>query len=343
VGNDVRSTRCDKQEQLVAATEFGIVAAELPVGETGMLLYHDPCFLDHDTGAHPEKAERLRRVAKHLDETGLAKRCRVGPIKPVSLDRLARVHRLEYVSEVKDFAAQHGGYIEADTVCNRRSYDVALQAAGAVCDAVERVVKGDETQALCLVRPPGHHAVHASAMGFCLFNNVAVAARVATAELQLDHVLVVDWDVHHGNGTQEAFWEDEQVGFLSIHRFPFYPGSGREEETGGGKGLGTIVNLPTEFGTAREDYLAKFQGALAALAAKLQPQLVLVSAGFDAHRQDPIGSLGLETEDFAKLTAAVKQIADTYAAGRLVSVLEGGYNVDVLPLCVAEHLQTLLA
>lgn len=306
-----------------------------------MLLFHDPCFLDHDTGAHPEKAERLRRVEKHLTEAGLAERCERGKIAPVALERLARVHKLEYVSEVEEFAEKHGGYIEADTVCGRESYDVARKAVGAVCDAVEQVVSGNAKQALCLVRPPGHHAVHASAMGFCLFNNVAIGARLATSELDLNRVLVVDWDVHHGNGTQDAFWEDEQVGFLSIHRWPFYPGTGREEETGGGKGLGTIVNLPTAFGTSRKDFLAKFLGALSAFASKIKPELVLISAGFDAHRQDPIGSLGLEVEDFAELTRYVKQIAATYSEGRLVSVLEGGYNVDVLPLCVETHLKTL--
>ena len=149
-----------------------------------MLLYHDPCFLEHDTGAHPEKAERLRRVDQHLKETGLLDKLQRGEIEPVAIERLARVHKLQYVTEVKDFAEQHGGYIEADTVCMNKSYDVARKAAGAVCDAVEQVVSGKVKQAVCLVRPPGHHAVHASAMGFCLFNNVALAARERWAGLR---------------------------------------------------------------------------------------------------------------------------------------------------------------
>ena len=257
--------------------------------------------------------------------------------------RLARVHTAEYAERVRAFAARGGGQLEADTVVSPKSYDVALRAAGAVCDAVQRVLKGEASNALCLVRPPGHHALKTDAMGFCLFNNVAIAARLAIAEGKLDRVLVIDWDVHHGNGTQDAFWEDEQIGFLSIHRFPFYPGTGAADETGAGKGLGTKVNLPVAFGTSRRDYLARFRNAVEDLSNKIKPQLILLSAGFDAHRQDPIGSLGLEVEDFVTLTKTVKEIAAAHAGGQLVSVLEGGYNLDVIPECVDVHLQELLA
>jgi acetoin utilization deacetylase AcuC-like enzyme len=170
---------------------------------------------------------------------------------------------------------------------------------------------------------------------------VAIAARVATAELGLDRVLVVDWDVHHGNATQDAFWEDEQVGFLSIHRWPFYPGTGSRNETGGGRGLGYTVNLPIEFGTPRGQFLGLFRKELEAFAAKVKPQLVLVSAGFDAHRSDPVGSLGLEVEDYRELSQVVLAVADAYAGGRVVSVLEGGYNPPVLAECVEVHLREL--
>jgi acetoin utilization deacetylase AcuC-like enzyme len=255
--------------------------------------------------------------------------------------RTARVGK-RIAAEVANAAAQGGGRIEADTVISRHSYDVARRAAGAVCDAVERVLRGEDRQALCVVRPPGHHALAAAPMGFCLFNSVAIAALVATREFELDRVLVIDWDVHHGNGTQDTFWDDGQVGFLSIHRWPFYPGTGSADETGSGAGLGATLNLPMRFGTSRDDFKKRFADAVESFAAKSRPQLVLVSAGFDAHRLDPVGSLGLETEDFSDLTRIVLAVADTHAGGRIVSVLEGGYNIDVLGDSVAEHLQTLL-
>ena len=179
-------------------------------------------------------------------------------------------------------------------------------------------------------------------MGFCLFNNVAVAARLAIDELGLDRVLIVDWDIHHGNGTQATFWEDPRVGFLSIHRWPFYPGTGDDDETGGGPGLATTLNLPVEFGTSRGNTCEMFADALEKFADKIKPQLVLISAGFDTHRLDPVGNLGLETEDFIPLTNAVLDVADAYAGGRVVSVLEGGYDPEVLADCVEVHLGEML-
>ena len=195
------------------------------------LLYCPPCFLDHETGDHPERADRIRRLPERLRQSGLATRCREPDFQPVARQHLTRVHAPAYVDEIWAFAKAGGGNIEADTVVSPASYHVALQAAGSVCDAVERVVRGEDTQGLCLVRPPGHHALANRAMGFCLFNNVAVAARMAVDVLGLYSVLIVDWDIHHGNGTQATFWEDPQVGFLSIHRWPFYPGTGDADET----------------------------------------------------------------------------------------------------------------
>jgi acetoin utilization deacetylase AcuC-like enzyme len=178
-------------------------------------------------------------------------------------------------------------------------------------------------------------------MGFCLLGNAAIAARTAIERLGLNRVLIVDWDVHHGNGTQDVFFEDEQVGFFSAHRFPFYPGTGRKNEIGQGAGLGTTFNLPLPFGTSRKDYLTAFEKMLTTAADRLKPELVILSAGFDAHAEDPVGSLGLETEDFETLTRLVKQVAATHSKGRLVSVLEGGYNVDRLADCTEIHLKTL--
>jgi acetoin utilization deacetylase AcuC-like enzyme len=307
------------------------------------LLYTHPLFLEHRTGTHPERPERLIQIQRHLERTGLDVRCRRPTWKPATAAQLAAVHGPDYAASVEDFCAAGGGRIEDDTVCSPRSFDAARLAAGAACDAVKRVVGGEDTQALCLVRPPGHHALRDEPMGFCLFNNVAIAARAAIVEHALDRVLIVDWDVHHGNGTQAMTWSDPQIGFLSIHRWPFYPGTGRAEETGTGAALGTKLNLPVELGISREMYLDTFRRGLEKLAASLQPQLVIVSAGFDAHADDPVGSLGLQTEDFAPLTEAVLDVASTYAGGKLVSVLEGGYNTGILAGCVALHLEHLLA
>ncbi len=307
-----------------------------------MLLY-DAIFLEHETVGHPESKERLQSVWTHLRETGLDQECTSSSWQPATIEQLTRVHDLGYVQAVKLFAESGGGRIEADTIVSPLSHHVATQASGAVCHAVERVVNGLQANALCLVRPPGHHARPANAMGFCLFNHIAVGARHAIDELGLNRVLIVDWDVHHGNGTQESFYEDEQIGFLSIHRFPFYPGTGDANETGSGAGLGTTMNVAVEFGTTREIYLTAFQVALEDLAKKVRPELILISAGFDAHRSDPIGSLGLEVEDFAELTRLVRAVADEYCGGRIVSMLEGGYNPNVLPHCVDAHIKGLLA
>ncbi len=307
------------------------------------LLYTDSRFLDHQTGQHPECGARLRAIVGDLTEHHLLERCEQPTWDMARVESLFRVHRPDYVASIEKYASRGGGRIEADTVVSASSYDVARLAAGAVCDAVDRVVAGPDVRAMCLVRPPGHHALEAGPMGFCLFNNVAVAARHALAEHALDRVLIVDWDVHHGNGTQDAFYDDPRVGFLSIHRWPFYPGSGSAEETGRGDGLGTTCNVPIAFGTPVAAFHDAFRLHLERLAAHLRPQLILVSAGYDAHREDPIGSLGLDAVDFGQLTQTVLSVAAESAAGRVVSVLEGGYNPGRLAECVRTHLETMLA
>lgn len=305
------------------------------------LLYYDPIFRQHDTGSHPENAGRLRPLEQLRFVTDPQ------TLRPtwerITQERLLRIHDAAHVAEVKRFAAAGGGQIEADTVLSPKSYDVAAMAAGAVADAVARVLGGEAETALCLVRPPGHHALRYRPMGFCLFNNVAIGARVATAEHGLDRVMIVDWDVHHGNGTQASFWEDPSVGFFSMHRFPFYPGTGAAAETGTGEGLGTTVNLPIAFGTSRREILTRFSQTLSEFAERFRPQLILVSAGFDAHHQDPIGSLGLESEDFVSLTRVVRELAAEHCEGKLVSVLEGGYHPPALAECVDLHWRELQA
>jgi acetoin utilization deacetylase AcuC-like enzyme len=307
------------------------------------LLYTHPLFREHRTGNHPERPLRLERIEAHLAKLELDKKCERPQFWPAaSRERLLRNHAGDYIDYVQHFAEEGGGRIESDTTVSDQSYEAARMAAGAVCHAVDQVLESKARNALCLVRPPGHHALHKEAMGFCLFNTIAVAARAAVVEKLLDRVLIVDWDVHHGNGTQDAFWEDGRVAFFSIHRSPFYPGTGASDETGRGKGLGMIRNVPVRFGTSRRDIHAEFERELTEFAGKIKPQLILLSAGFDAHREDPIGSLGLETEDFAHWSKLVLSLAKEHCAGRLVSTLEGGYHVDRLAESVGVHVDELL-
>jgi acetoin utilization deacetylase AcuC-like enzyme len=306
------------------------------------LLFTDPVFLEHQTGDHPESPERLRFVEKMLAQEPIALQFERGTFQPAQPEQLELVHEPAYIESVRRFAAAGGGRIEADTVISPRSFEVACHAAGAAVAAVDAVATGAAPRALCLIRPPGHHALPHAAMGFCLFNNVAIAAAYALKKYGLDRILIVDWDVHHGNGTQDSFYESDAVYFVSIHRSPFYPGTGAADETGTGKGLGTKFNLPIRYGTPRHSYLEAFQTVLEQAASRARPDLVLISAGFDAHYADPVGSLGLQTEDFAPLTKLVRQVADQYCQGRLVSLLEGGYNVAALAESVACHMESLV-
>ena len=310
------------------------------------LLYTDPLFQEHDTGnRHPETARRLSGVVEHLDKTGLATKCSAGTYKPLAEEQVTRVHSAKQIQAVKQLAEHGGGYLDNDTPVSAASFRVALAAAGACVAAVDAVMRGPQRNALCLVRPPGHHATPTHSMGFCLLNSIALAADHARAAHQLSRILIVDWDVHHGNGTQDVFFEDPEVAFLSIHRYGqgFYPGTGAAAETGRGRGAGRVFNEPVRFDTPRHDYLARFSRVLEKAAALVKPELVLISAGFDAHVKDPIGGLGLEVEDFVELTERVLGVARAHAGSRVVSCLEGGYNLEVLPLAVQAHLEALLA
>jgi acetoin utilization deacetylase AcuC-like enzyme len=305
-------------------------------------LFTDRRMLDHTPPPrHPERPERLQAVLRQLERTGLSKRCPAGTVREATREELERVHAQRYLDAVADFESAGGGLIEQDTWVNPGSNRAALLAAGAAIEAVSRVIAGPEKRAMCLVRPPGHHARPAAPMGFCLYGNIAAAAADAHQNHGLERILIVDFDVHHGNGTQEMFYEDGRVAFFSIHRYPFYPGTGAADETGTGRGLGFTRNVPVRYGTKRPDYQSAFRAALATLADKVRPELVLISAGFDAHAEDPVGDLGLEVEDFDALTREVVAVADTHAHGRVVSLLEGGYNAPILAACVEAHLRAL--
>lgn len=308
------------------------------------LLYRDPLFERHVTGRHPERLERLQVINSRLENSGLAAQCQRGEYTPLREDQVLTLHSPMQLALIKETCAAGGGQLDADTPVSPQSLTVALAAAGCCVSAVNDVLAGKDHTALCLVRPPGHHATHRHSMGFCLFNNVALAAHHARAVHGLNRILIVDWDVHHGNGTQDVFYADGTVTFLSIHRYGwgFYPGTGNRDETGTGPGLGHTINIPVRFGTRRQDYLARFRNAIEDVADRVKPELVLLSAGFDAHAADPIGSLGLEAGDFAEMTRRLLDVARTHAHGRLVSCLEGGYNLQALAESVEAHLHELL-
>jgi acetoin utilization deacetylase AcuC-like enzyme len=304
-----------------------------------MLLYHDQVFTEHDTGRHPECIARIERVNAMLSANWVHRS--VCPSwTTASRAAIEAVHQAAYYDQLKQWCEQAAGRIESDTVVSRGSWNAGLRAAGAAVDAVQRVVRGEDKTAFCAIRPPGHHALPSGPMGFCLFNNVAIAAHAALAE-GLTRMLIIDWDVHHGNGTQDVFWEDGRVGFFSIHRFPFYPGSGRASETGARAGLGWILNEPVAADITLHRFVDLFTRGIETLANRVKPELILLSAGFDAHRADPVGSLCLVDEDFGQLTRVVRQLADSHCGGKVVSLLEGGYNLDHLPMSVNLHLESM--
>jgi acetoin utilization deacetylase AcuC-like enzyme len=305
-------------------------------------LFTDRRMINHVPPArHPERPERLQAILRHLERAGLLRACPSGTIREATREELLRVHDEGVLGALATAEAHGGGTIEMDTWVSCGSGLAARLAAGAGVEAVTGVVAGPGRRALCLVRPPGHHARPSGSMGFCLYNNIAVAAAHAVTQLALNRVLIVDFDVHHGNGTQEIFYEDPRVAFLSVHRYPFYPGTGSRGETGTGDGLGLTRNIPLPYGIARRDYHAAFRAGLDEMADRVRPELVLISAGFDAHAEDPVGDLGLETEDFDEITRAIVAVAETHAEGRIVSLLEGGYNTSRLAGGVEVHLRAL--
>jgi acetoin utilization deacetylase AcuC-like enzyme len=303
-----------------------------------MLLYTSDWFEKHDTGQHPECIARIRNVNKMLEEKGWMGSSTRPSWIAASIDRCELNHGHDYVENLHQWSVQNAGRVEADTVVSTGTWDAATLGVGAVCDAVERLARGEDTRAFCAIRPPGHHALRDAPMGFCVLNNVAIAARRAQA-IGMDRVLIVDWDVHHGNGTQASFWTDPTVGFLSIHRFPFYPGSGREDERGEGPGLGFTMNIPVSADTGPREFLNRMIDGTEALADKLKPQLILISAGFDAHVADPVGGLTLESEHYEQAGQWIADLAKRHCGGRLVSILEGGYHLQYLPESVDAHLR----
>ena len=303
-----------------------------------------PLFLDHDTGpGHPECPERLRSILDHLDKARLLDNTLQPIPSPAAVESVGTVHSQTHIARVARLSSGPSLVAaSADTVACPATYEAALLAVGAVQLGIDTVVSGDSDNAFCAIRPPGHHAEYDQIMGFCFFNNIAVGARYAQQQHGLEKVAIVDWDVHHGNGTQHLFEEDDSVFYFSIHQFPHYPGTGSAEERGRGAGIGATLNAPVPAGVGDGEYLQIFQEVLRPSLDDFDPDLLLISAGFDAHHTDPLGNVNLTDDGFVKLTEELLDVAAAHCKGRTVSALEGGYAIAPTAGAVARHLTTLI-
>ena len=309
------------------------------------LVYH-PDFLKHKTGPmHPERPERLTAIMSLLEEKGLAEKLKRIEPKPAGESWITSVHSPQHVASLRAVGAQAGddlAYVDGDTPMSRDSLDVAFLAVGGVLAGIDAVMNGEVRSVFCAIRPPGHHAEPARAMGFCLFNNVAIGARYFQKHYGLRKILIVDWDVHHGNGTQAAFYKDPSVLFFSTHQYPFYPGTGGELEQGLGAGIGSTINVPMKAGSGDDEYIEVFNSRLIPVAKEFEPDAIIISAGFDAHRNDPLASMRLTEEGYAQLSRIVKGIAEEHAGGRIISCLEGGYHLESISKSIYQHIQVLM-
>ena len=303
---------------------------------------YDPLYLEHDEPGHPENRGRLEQTMRHLEDSQLLGRMTRLEPRDATVDELSAVHRPAYIDRVRSAAETGRGWLDPDTYVGARSYDAAVRAAGGLLCAVDAVLAGEVDNAFALVRPPGHHAVADRAMGFCLFNNVAIAARHALQQHGLDQVLIVDFDLHHGNGTQEAFYEENHVLYFSTHQYPYYPGTGHWQETGRGVGKGYTVNVPLPAGSGDDQYRQVFQEVLLPILHRFRPQLILVSAGFDAHFRDHLASMRLSCAGYRELALTLRGVAEELCQGRLLFVLEGGYAGEALAWSLRTCLDVLL-
>jgi acetoin utilization deacetylase AcuC-like enzyme len=308
-----------------------------------MQVFYDPAILLHRPPAdHPESPQRITAVLDAVRQLGEQGRLSVTAPQPATEADVLLVHSADYLKKVRaEITAGRLTLSTGDTEISHDSMSAALAAAGTVVSAVDAVMTARTPSAFCAVRPPGHHASANRGMGFCIFNNIAIGARHATKRHRVERILIADWDVHHGNGTQEVFWSDGSVLFFDVHQHPWYPGTGSPDEQGDGKGRGLIVNNPFPAGSGRAEILRAFRERLVPAAARFKPELVMISAGFDSRAGDPLGQLMLTDQDFAELTDLLIAIAREHASSRLISVLEGGYAIDGLGKAVAAHLARL--
>ena len=305
-------------------------------------LVYDPVYLEHDTDRHPENAGRLVSTMEALKESGLLDLVKMISPEAAAVDDIATVHSPVYVEQVRRVAESGGAFLDADTYVSPGSYEAAIFAAGGTFAAMESVLTGEVDNAFALVRPPGHHALASRGMGFCIFNNIAIATRVAQRRHAIDRVLIVDFDVHHGNGTQAAFWRDGSVLYFSVHQSPFYPGTGGLNDIGEGDGRGYTANVPLPGGVGDPGYRRVFEEVLDPLARRFQPQVIAVSAGYDLHWADPIGGMRVTTTGFAWMVRHLMALADELCERRLVLTLEGGYNLQALADSVVATVQVMM-
>jgi acetoin utilization deacetylase AcuC-like enzyme len=305
------------------------------------LVYH-PDYLKHRVDEwHPERPDRLKAIMQALETGGRTQRMLSIATDTDVEDWVAKVHDLDHIRLVQAACQRGRAVLDADTTVCQDSFDVALKAVAGTMTAADAVIDGTITHAFCAVRPPGHHATTQRAMGFCLFNNVAVLARYLQQHHGLDNIMIIDWDVHHGNGTQHIFENDPSVLYFSVHQYPFYPGTGGAQETGRGRGAGYTMNAPLPAGTGDETYIDIFERQLKPRALEYRPDCVLISAGFDAHYADPLAQMQVTEAGYRRLTRIVKEIAASCSQHRLISVLEGGYNLEALGRSVEAHVEEL--
>jgi acetoin utilization deacetylase AcuC-like enzyme len=297
------------------------------LSKTGIV--KDYTYLEHDPGSfHPETPRRLQAIYEMLESRDMKGNYVVIQPRPASHREIAMNHGGSYIDLVAQTAGRSHYSLDPDTQTSARSYETALLAAGGFCNAIDSVMEGKVDNAFALVRPPGHHAEHGSGAGFCIFNNIAIGARHAMKKYGMERILIVDWDLHHGNGTQHSFYNEKEVLYFSTHQSPFYPGTGGIDETGRGEGLGYTINVPLRSGPGDAEFVKIYRRILEPVAKRYKPELILLSAGFDIHTRDPLGGMRVTSSGFANLTRILMNIAEAYCSGRFIATLEGGYDID---------------
>jgi len=303
---------------------------------------YDEIYLKHDLPGHPENRARLEQIMQRLEESGMLARLTLIPARPATLEELTRAHTPAYVDQVRAVAEGGGGHLDPDTYVGKDSFQAALMAAGGLIEATLAVIDGRVDNAFGLVRPPGHHALAGRGMGFCLFGNVVIAAEAARLDRGIERVLIVDFDVHHGNGTQAMVADDPAICFISTHQYPYYPGTGAVTEVGSGTARGTLVNMPLSSGAGDQTFQVLYEQVMIPVARRFGPDLILVSAGFDAHWDDPLAGLVLSLTGYSWMTRTLVALAGDLCDGRIVFTLEGGYHLEALGWGVLNTLCALL-